>query len=76
MFSYLVPIEELIDAKPEMSVVDENCHNVNISTYDTNVFDFDPIDNGNLVSAGTMKAKLKLSDEVLAALCQQEMPRR
>ena len=46
------------------------------STFNTNVYDFDPIDNGKLVSAGTMKAKLKLSDEVLVALCQGERARR
>ena len=32
--------------------------------------------NDAVVSAGTMKAKLKLSDEVLVALCQGERARR
>ena len=76
LLGYLVPMEELSDAKPEISVFGDSCENVSLSTFNTNLYDFDPIDNGNLVSAGTMKAKLKLSDEVLVALCQQEMPRR
>ena len=76
MFANLVPIEELGGTKPEISVLGNDCQNVTVSTFNTNVFDFDLIDNGKLVSAGTMKTKLKLSDEVLVALCGPEMPRR
>ena len=76
MINNLVLMEELGGTKPEISVLGGDCQNDTVSTFNTNVYDFDLIDNGGLVSAGTMKAKLKLSDEVLAALCQQEMPRR
>ena len=76
VFDNLVPMEELGGTKPEISVLGGSCQNVTVSTFNTNVYDFDPIDNGKLVSAGTMKAKLKLSDEVLVALCQGERARR
>ena len=47
----------------------EECLNVTVSTFNSNKYDY-------LASAKTMKAKLKLPDEVLQALCQNEMPRR
>ena len=47
----------------------EDCMNVTVSTFNSNQRDY-------LASAKTMKAKLKLPDELLQALCQNEMPRR
>ena len=76
VFDNLVPMDDLGETKPEISVLGGDCRNVTVSTFNTNLYDFDPIDNGKLVSAATMKAKLKLSDEVLVALCQEERPRR
>ena len=43
--------------------------NVTVSTFNSNQRDY-------LASAKTMKAKLKLPDELLQALCQNEMSRR
>ena len=45
--------------------------NVTVSTFNSNKYDL-----SGLTSTATMKAKLKLPDEVLEALCQNNMPRR
>ena len=50
---------------------DDECLNVTVSTFNSNKYDL-----SGLTSTATMKAKLKLPDEVLEALCQNNMPRR
>jgi len=65
----LVPFDILGGTKPEI-FGGEECLNVTVSTFNSNKYDF------SLTSAATMKAKLKLPDEVLGALCQNEVPRR